>query len=156
MDKTKPLQISKHAVWAAYRKGESQQGCGGRGRAVAPQFEQDPQATYPAVEPDVVGVLLPAGQAGKERREGRWSRPLGVSTVSAYATSSRSCLGSDLIVVTHPFPSHSGQRLRSLFERRLVSGRLLVCDDGESGTVTVGGAWVEGCSPLACGSPPWS
>jgi hypothetical protein len=39
--------------------------------------------------------------------------------------------------VTHPFHPHSGERLRVLFERRLVSGRLLVCDDGASGTVTV-------------------
>lgn len=39
--------------------------------------------------------------------------------------------------MTHPFHSCSGQRLRVLFERRLASGRLLVCDDGASGTVTV-------------------
>ncbi|MBW3576130.1 MAG: hypothetical protein KY462_00010 [Actinobacteria bacterium] len=39
--------------------------------------------------------------------------------------------------MTHPFHPHSGQRLRVLFERQLASGRLLVCDDGESGTVTV-------------------
>jgi hypothetical protein len=41
------------------------------------------------------------------------------------------------VVVTHPFHVHRGQRLRVLFERRLASGRLLVCDDGASGTVTV-------------------
>lgn len=41
------------------------------------------------------------------------------------------------MTVTHPFHSHSGQRLRVLFERRLASGRLVVCDDGASGTVTV-------------------
>lgn len=39
--------------------------------------------------------------------------------------------------MTHPFHPHSGERLRVLFERRLASGRLLVCDDGASGTVTV-------------------
>ena len=39
--------------------------------------------------------------------------------------------------MTHPFHSHRGQRLRVLFERRLASGRLLVCDDGAGGTVTV-------------------
>lgn len=39
--------------------------------------------------------------------------------------------------MTHPFHPCSGQRLRVLFERRLGSGRLLVCDDGAHGTVTV-------------------
>ena len=45
--------------------------------------------------------------------------------------------GSDWVTVTHPFHLYSGQRLRVLFERRLASGRLLVCDDGADGTVTV-------------------
>jgi hypothetical protein len=54
------------------------------------------------------------------------------------------------VVVTHPFHSHSGQRLRVLFERRLASGRLLVCDDGESGTVTVAEAATDrGAAPAA-------
>ena len=39
--------------------------------------------------------------------------------------------------MTHPFHPRSGERLRVLFERNLASGRLLVCDDGVSGTVTV-------------------
>lgn len=39
--------------------------------------------------------------------------------------------------MTHPFHPHSGQRLRVLFERRLASGRLLVCEGGPAGTVTV-------------------
>lgn len=41
------------------------------------------------------------------------------------------------MTVTHPFHLHNGERLRVLFERRLASGRLLVCDDGAEGTVSV-------------------
>ncbi|MGH3450943.1 MAG: hypothetical protein ACRDQW_09455 [Haloechinothrix sp.] len=41
------------------------------------------------------------------------------------------------MTVTHPFHPHSGERLRVLFERNLASGRLLVCEGGLSGTVTV-------------------
>jgi hypothetical protein len=54
------------------------------------------------------------------------------------------------VVVTHPFHPRSGQRLRVLFERRLASGRLLVCDDGASGTVTVAEAATDrGVEPAA-------
>jgi hypothetical protein len=55
------------------------------------------------------------------------------------------------VVVTHPFHSHRGQRLRVLFERRLASGRLLVCDDGASGTVTVPEAGTDRAGAPAAG-----
>lgn len=41
------------------------------------------------------------------------------------------------MVVTHPFHPLSGQRLRVLFERRRGGGRVLVCEGGPSGTVTL-------------------
>ena len=40
--------------------------------------------------------------------------------------------------MTHPFHRHRGERLRVLFERRLASGVLLVCEGVEPGsTVSV-------------------
>ena len=53
--------------------------------------------------------------------------------------------------MTHPFHPRSGQRLRVLFERRLASGRLLVCDDGASGTVTVPEAGTDRAGASAAG-----
>jgi hypothetical protein len=41
------------------------------------------------------------------------------------------------VVVTHPFHPLTGQRLRVLFERRRGGGRVLVCEGGASGTVTL-------------------
>ena len=54
-------------------------------------------------------------------------------------------------MVTHPFHTHRGQRLRVLFERRLASRRLLVCDDDASGTVTVPEAATDRAGAPAAG-----
>jgi Family of unknown function (DUF5372) len=55
------------------------------------------------------------------------------------------------VLVTHPFHAHRGRRLRVLFERRLASGRLLVCDDGASGSVTVPEAATDRAGAPAAG-----
>lgn len=41
------------------------------------------------------------------------------------------------MVITHPFHPLSGQRVAVLLERGRASGRVLVCDGGPLGTVTV-------------------
>jgi hypothetical protein len=53
------------------------------------------------------------------------------------------------VVVTHPFHRYRGERLRVLFERRLASGVLLVCEGVEPGsTVSVLEAATDrGCAP---------
>ena len=50
---------------------------------------------------------------------------------------------SEFLVVRHPFHPLTGQRLRILFERRLASGRVYVCDSGPQGTVTVPEAYTD-------------
>jgi hypothetical protein len=67
------------------------------------------------------------------------------------ARSSKSSPVSDSIVVTHPFHPLAGQRLAVLFEKsRLGAERVLVCEGGPAGRVTLPVAWTDRApTPLA-------
>jgi hypothetical protein len=67
------------------------------------------------------------------------------------ARSSKSGPVSDSIVVTHPFHPLVGERLAVLFEKsRPGAERVLVCEGGPAGRVTLPVAWTDrGPGPLA-------
>ncbi|HZM54399.1 MAG TPA: DUF5372 family protein, partial [Acidimicrobiales bacterium] len=67
------------------------------------------------------------------------------------ARSSKSSPVSDSVVVTHPFHPLAGQRLAVLFEKsRLGAERVLVCEGGPAGQVTLPAAWTDRApTPLA-------
>jgi hypothetical protein len=47
------------------------------------------------------------------------------------------------VTVTHPFHPLSGQRLRVLFERRMVGGVFLSCEGGPLGSLMLPVAWTD-------------
>src|SRR6516225_12385341 len=78
---------------------------------------------------------------------------MGASEPWAFRRSAHSArssnIDSDSIVVTHPFHPLSGQRLRILFERRRIGGRLYVCEGAGPRTVTLAEDWTDRGSPPA-------
>ena len=55
---------------------------------------------------------------------------------------------SDSIVVTHPFHPLAGQRLAVIFEKRRPGAeRVLVCEGGPAGRVTLPVAWTDRALP---------
>lgn len=48
--------------------------------------------------------------------------------------------------MTHPFHPLSGQRLRVLFERKLLSGLAVSCEGGPLGSVMLPLAWTDRCA----------
>ena len=70
--KPKSFEISKRAVWEAYRRVKANKGAAGVDEQSIEEFEQDLSGNLYKLEPAVVGELFPAaGARGGDPKAGR-------------------------------------------------------------------------------------
>ena len=135
--KVKSFEIRKRLVFEAWEKVQANGGAPGVDAVSISRFGSRREGQpLQAVEPDVVGELLPRAGAGGGDTEGSWSR--GQDARGAHGprigpVRSKSSPVSESIVVTHPFHPLAGQRLVVIFEKAPPGGRAGAGVRGRSG-----------------------
>ena len=140
--KPKSFEISKRAVWEAYRRVKANKGAAGVDEQSIAEFEQDLHGEpVQALESAVVGKLLPAaGACGRDTEAGRRLRECSGCRLSRIGSPRRSCAH-----IWSPRWSRCSTRTRMGIDRG-------VPPTTRSGSVGSGAGETTGCSIWTSGS----